>query len=156
MGLYLCIFSNGNDGKEIAGWQLGHYSDFGCFRDTISRHLAANDFPILMEHSDCDGEWSVAQLPGLIVELETIGAKFQTLPPEEPKGAFEHTAEDRIGARSLYECFHNVDGENLFDALANCARSRGYPRKTAHLIPINLFSSDFGRGSNSARRAARY
>jgi len=122
MGLYLCIFSNGNDGKEIAGWQLGHYSAFGCFRDTISRHLAANDFPILMEHSDCDGEWSVAQLPGLIVELETIGAKFQTLPPEEPKGAFEHTAEDRIGARSLYECFHNVDGENLFDALIALAR----------------------------------
>ncbi len=74
-------------------------------------------FPILMEHSDCDGEWSVAQLPGRVVELETIAAKFRALPPEEPKGAFEHTIEDRKGARSLYECFHNVDGENLFDAL---------------------------------------
>jgi len=120
MGLYLCIFSDGDE--EIAGWQLGHYSDFGCFRDTISRHLGASDFPILMEHSDCDGEWSIAQLPGLIVELETISAKFQALPPEEPKGAFEHTAEDRAGARSLYECFHNVDGENLFGALITLAR----------------------------------
>ena len=117
MGLYLCIFSDGDDDEEIAGWQLGHYSDFGCFRDTISRHLRATDFPILMEHSDCDGEWSVAELPGLIAELETIGAKFQALPPEQPRGAFEHTAEYREGAHSLYECFHNVDGENLFGAL---------------------------------------
>ena len=38
-------------------------------------------------------------------------------PPEEPAGAFEHTAEFRRGARSLYECFHNIDGENLFEAL---------------------------------------
>jgi hypothetical protein len=26
------------------------------------------------------------------------------------------------GARSLYECFHNVDGENLFGALITLAR----------------------------------
>jgi hypothetical protein len=99
MGLYLCIFSDGHDRKEIAGWQLGHYSDFGCFRDAIARHLGMAGFPILMEHSDCDGEWSVAQLPGLVVELETIAAIFRALPPEEPKGAFEHTVEDRKGAR---------------------------------------------------------
>jgi Immunity protein 70 len=121
VSLYLCIFGEGDD-EEIAGWQLGHYSDFGWFRDTISRHLGASDFPILMEHSDCDGEWSVAELPGLIMELETIGAKFRGLPPEEPKGAFEHAAEYREGARSLYECFHNVDGENLFGALITLAR----------------------------------
>jgi Immunity protein 70 len=122
VSLYLCIFNEGDDDEELAGWQLGHYSDFGCFRDTISRHLDVAGFPILMEHSDCDGEWSVADLPGLIIELETIGAKFRTLPPEEPKAAFEHTAEYREGARSLYECFHNVDGENLFDALITLAR----------------------------------
>jgi hypothetical protein len=102
--------------------QAGRCSDFACFRDTISRHLGATDFPILMEHSDCDGQWSVAALQGLIMEFETIGAKFRTLPPEEPKAAFEHHAEYREGARSLYECFHNVDGENLFDALITLAR----------------------------------
>jgi hypothetical protein len=85
MSLYLCIISEDAADDEIAGWQLGRYSDFACFRDTISRHLGAADFPILMEHSDCDGEWSVAALPGLIMKLETIGAKFRTLPPEEPK-----------------------------------------------------------------------
>jgi hypothetical protein len=41
----------------------------------------------------------------LVNELETIIAKFQALQPEEPKGAFEHTAEDRAGARSLYSAF---------------------------------------------------
>ena len=151
MGLYLCIVSKDKDkdedgDSEIAGWQLGRYSDFGCFRDIIARHLGTTDFPILMEHSDCDGEWSVAELPGLILELEEIGAKFRTLPPEEPETAFEHpagyrdagrifelerigpqapfahTAEYREGARSLYECFHNVDGENLFGALITLAR----------------------------------
>ena len=120
MGLYLCIFADDGD-DEIAGWQLGHYSDFGCFRDAISRHLGTADFPVLMDHSDCDGEWSVAQLPGLVSELEAIGAKFRSLPPEEPDGAFEHTVEYRTGARSLYECFHNVDGENLFVALVALA-----------------------------------
>ncbi len=117
MGLYLCIFSDGDGRKEIAGWQLGHYSDFAWFRDAVSRHLRATDFPLLMEHSYCDGEWSVAELPNLVIELETIEAKFRALPPEEPQGAFEHAAEYREGARSLYECLHNVDGENLFEAL---------------------------------------
>src|SRR5258707_14837110 len=107
MGLYLCIFSRDNGGKEITGWQLGHYSDFGCFRDAISRHLAANDFPILLEHSDCDGEWSVTQLPCLIVVLETICAKFHTLLPEEPNGAYENTVDERcVASTFLYIFLH--------------------------------------------------
>lgn len=121
MSLYLCIFAE--DGEdEIAGWQFGHYSDFGYFRDTIAKHLRAGNFPVLMMHSDCDGEWSVAELPKLIRELEIIAAKFKSLPPEEPRGAFEHTSEYREGATSLYDCFHNVDGENLFEALIALSR----------------------------------
>jgi hypothetical protein len=124
MGLYLCIFSGVHElhDDEIAGWQVGHYRDFACFRDAISRHIGATGFPMLIEHSDCEGEWSVAELPALVAELETISAKFQALPPEVPEGAFEHTAEYREGARSLYDCFHNVDGENLFEALIVLAR----------------------------------
>jgi hypothetical protein len=75
------------------------------------------DFPVLMTHSDCDGEWSVDQLPALVRELETIAARFRTLPPEEPQEAFEHTAEYRANAASLYDCFHEVNGQNLFEAL---------------------------------------
>lgn len=123
MSLYLCIFSGGDDDEEIGGWQFGHYSDFGCFRDVIARHLRASEFPVFMAHSDSDGEWSVAELSRLIQELEAIGAKFRSLPPEDLQGAFEHTAEYREGARSLYECFYNVDGENLFEALIALAEA---------------------------------
>jgi hypothetical protein len=115
MGLYLCIFTEDED--EIGSCDVGHYSDFGCFRDTIARHMKMTDFPVLMTHSDCDGEWSVEQLPTLVRELEAIATRFRTLPPEEPKGAFEHTAEYRANATSLYDCFHEVNGQNLFEAL---------------------------------------
>ena len=116
MGLYLCIFTE--DGEdEIAGHEVGHYSDFGWFRDTIAKHLRAPDYPVLMQHSDSDGEWSVTELPSLARELESIATAFRALPPEEPQGAFEHTAEYRADAQSLYDCFHTPDGENLFEAL---------------------------------------
>jgi hypothetical protein len=113
MGLNLCIFTEDQE-DEIGSCDIGHYSDFGCFRDTIARHLRASDFPVLMTHSDCDGEWTLEEMPALIRELETIAAKFRTLPPEEPKEAFEHTAECRRGAKSLYDCFHDVNDQNLF------------------------------------------
>jgi hypothetical protein len=121
MGLYLCIFTEDQE-NELGACEVGHYSDFGCFRDTIARHMRTADFPLLMAHSDCDGEWAVDELPALVRELETIAAKFRNLPPEEPKAAFEHTAEYRAGAKSLYDCFHDVNGENLFEALTTLCR----------------------------------
>ncbi len=121
MGLYLCIFTEDQQ-DEIGACDVGHYSDFGYFRDTIARHLPAADYPVLMTHSDCDGEWTVEQLPALLRELEAIAARFRALPPEEPRGAFEHTAEYREGATSLYDCFHEVNGENLFEALIGLCR----------------------------------
>ncbi len=114
MSLYLAIFDGAED---VAGWVFGHYSDFGYFRDTVAKQLKAADYPVLMTHSDCDGDWPVAQLPALRGELEAIASAFRHLPPVEPTGAFEHTAENRKQARSLYDCFHNVDGENIFEAL---------------------------------------
>lgn len=116
MGLYLCIFTEDQE-DELGACDVGHYSDFGCFRDTIARHMRAADFPVLMTHSDCDGEWAVEELQPLWSELERIAARFRELPPEEPRSAFEHTAEYRAGATSLYDCFHEVNGENLFVAL---------------------------------------
>jgi hypothetical protein len=121
MGLYLCIFTEDQE-DELGACDVGHYSDFGYFRDAIARHMRATEFPVLMTHSDCDGEWVVEQLPGLVRELETIAARFRSLPPEEPEGAFEHTAEYRAGAKSLYDCFHEVNGENLFEALITLCR----------------------------------
>ncbi len=121
MGLCLHVFGpapgDDEDPEEIAECDIGHYSDFGCFRDTIARCLGVDRFPTLMEHSDCDGEWTLAEIPALENELSEIAAEFKGLPAEEPLNAFEHTAEYRVGARSLYDCFHNVNGENLFAAL---------------------------------------
>src|SRR5215831_7655804 len=121
MGLYLCVFSSRatdqDDVKELAACDVGHYSDFGFFRDAIARQLGRAKYPVLMEHSDCDGEWTVAEMPSLRAELDEISAVFRTLPPAEPVGAFEHTAEYREDATSLYDCFHDVNGTNLFEAL---------------------------------------
>lgn len=126
MGLCLHVFDrdfgDGEDPEELGECDVGHYSDFGYFRDTVARHVGADRCPVLMQHSDCDDEWTLGQIPLLERELRDIGKRFQELPPEEPLGAFEHTAEHRVGAKSLYECFHNVDGENLFEALLDlCA-----------------------------------
>jgi hypothetical protein len=61
MGLCLYVFGSEPGGdeepEEIAECDVGHYSDFGCFRDTIARYLDATRYATLMEHSDCDGQW---------------------------------------------------------------------------------------------------
>ena len=116
MGLYFTVFSGD---EEEAGWVMGHYSDFGFFRDTIEKYAEKDDFPVLMEHSDCDGEWSVSELLDLKTELESLRKAFQSLPPIDIHGAFEHTAEFRKNPQDLLSCFHNVDGENLIAALIN-------------------------------------
>ena len=121
MGLCLYVLSadpgDDEDPEEIADCNVGHYSDFACFRDTISRKLDGRQYPTLMQHSDCDGEWTLSGIPLLERELADIASHFKRLPPEAPVNAFEHTAAYRKGAASLYDCFHNVDGENLFESL---------------------------------------
>jgi len=114
MSLYLTIF-DGDD--EITGWVFGHYSDFGFFRDKINEKFSAKQFPTLMNHSDCDGEWLASDLPKLKDELQLIANQFKKLPPESLQKAFEHTSEFRKNALTLYDCFYNVDGENVFEAL---------------------------------------
>ena len=103
MGLCLHVFaaqvSEDEDPEEIAECDVGHYSDFGHFRDSIAKKLDARKFPTLMQHSDCDGEWTLAEIPALGGELRDIGDRFKQLPPEKPKDAFEHTAEYRADAK---------------------------------------------------------
>jgi hypothetical protein len=135
MGLCLYVLSSTpgegeDDPEELAECDVGHYSDFGCFRDTIAAKLDAQRYPTLMQHSDCDGEWTLAQISALERELKEIGDRFKQLPPQQPKAAFEHTAEYRRDAKSLYDCFHNVSGDNLFEALltlCTVAREHGRP-----------------------------
>lgn len=113
----LALTARDSEGEELDGFAVGHYSDFGCFRDTVGLHLDAAQLPLLMGHSDCDGEWTAEELPRLMAELDTVAATFERLPPEEPRGAFEHVAHCRKGATNLHECFHTVDEEILVDAL---------------------------------------
>ncbi len=121
MSLYLGIF---DQDAEVYGWVLGHYSDFGCFRDTVRRFFTPDQLPLLLGHSDCDGEWEPSVLPSLRQELLRLAARFRELPPEVPDRAFEHTTECRQNASFLYDCFHNVDGENLIEALIDlCDRA---------------------------------
>jgi len=114
MSLYLALF---NGSSEVTGWVLGHYSDFGVFRDTVARTVDASKYPTLMLHSDSDGEWAVAELSTLRNELIELAEQFKRRPPEELAGGFEHSTTQREHATSLYECFHNVDGANIFEAL---------------------------------------
>jgi hypothetical protein len=114
MSLYLAIFDGAS---EIDGWVLGHYSDFASFREAVARHFSAQRLPLLLSHSDCDGDWRSSDLPYLRDELLAVASRFRQLPPEPIVGAFEHTAHLRVDARCLADCFHNVDGENLLEAL---------------------------------------
>ena len=86
MGLYLCIFDEDDD--ELGAVDVGHYSDFGDFRDRVAQSATTQPkrrlfgrsertpYPVLMEHSDCDGEWSVAEASVLLQELEQISGEF--------------------------------------------------------------------------------
>jgi len=70
MGLYLCIFDGDED---VDGVEVGAYADYNALRDYIVRDLEAGKvgsrFPTFILHSDCDGEWSVAECQMLQGEL---------------------------------------------------------------------------------------
>src|SRR5215472_8369126 len=114
MSLYVGLFAGDT---EVEGWVFGHYSDFGYFRDVVRAQVPEADAALLLGCSDCDAVFRPDQLPLLKAELESIAGRFRALPPIHPEGAFEHNQELWSQAKTLYDCFHNVDGENVFKAL---------------------------------------
>ncbi len=50
-------------------------------------------------------------------ELREIAAEFHKLPSEETREPRSGTSKDGGGAGSLYDCFRNANGENLFECL---------------------------------------
>ena len=133
MSLYLCIF---DDDEELGGVSVGAYSDFGDFRETIHKMLETGKwgsrFPTLLLHSDCDGEWTVANCIELINELKTIGKELKQLPPKKFFSQWQNDVAKRIGLTpgNLYDCFIDVDGEPLIERLtelAIMAQHRGLP-----------------------------
>ena len=102
MSLYLCVF----DGpRELAGADLGSYGDFGAFRRAVAERFEAGQpgarFPVLMRHSDCDGEWSPEECARLDAELAALAAAAAAGPPFGP--------------------FTDVDGEDLVSRLRELA-----------------------------------
>lgn len=107
MSLYLCAF-DGNE--ELAGVDVGSYETFGEFRKACSQlvwmGITRGELPLLLDHDDGDGEWSVADLPTLRHELE------------------------RLQGKPAAERFTDTEGEPLVDAmlgLVALAEQRGVP-----------------------------
>src|SRR5690349_6257343 len=116
MGLYLCVFDGD---REIDGLEVGSYSDFDHFRSVVTRQLEDGHegarYPVLILHSDCDGEWTLTQCEKLKVELADIERSFRQLPPMEFCSEWQKELAKLMGLkpRSLYESFIDVDGEPL-------------------------------------------
>lgn len=125
MSLYLCVF---DDDEELEGVDVGAYSDFGNFRDTIANVIehgnTGSRFPILMLHEDCDGQWDVEDCKELARELETISFEFKKEPPTAFFAEWQRNVAKQQGLQpqSLYDCFIDVDGEPLLERLLGLTR----------------------------------
>ncbi len=124
MGLYLCVF----DGEgELDGVEVGHYADFNALRDYVVRELedevAGSKFPVLIMHSDSDGEWSVQDVRRLIVELNEIAALLKVRPPVSFSSEWKGRVAKSIGLhpKNAFESFFDIDGEFLVERLIGLA-----------------------------------
>lgn len=131
MGLYLCIFDQ--DEEDICGVEVGLYSYFGAFRDTVSKFTSKgvvakllgrkNKFALpmttLLNHSDCDGSWSVDECGQLKKELEEIKQTFMKEPPDFSIIELKQDIFKFYGIKpdNLFECFVDSDCEFLIDRL---------------------------------------
>ena len=125
MGLYLAIFE---DEDELDGVEVGGYSDFSIFRNAVGKNLeqdqAGSRFPVLMLHSDCDGQWTMKEAGRLEKELAVIRNELQGLPPVRLSEGWQREVATMFSIRpaSLLECFFDIDGEPLVDRLIGLAR----------------------------------
>lgn len=110
--------------RHVTGWCLGTFGDLGVVVETVldlegdHPHLAA---------MDASTTWSPSIAENVLMELQDVSARLSQRPPIDfafRDDAFSHVAQHRSTATNALECFHNVDGEPLFDALAAlCRRS---------------------------------
>ena len=50
-------------------------------------------------------------------QLQEIAAAFRELPAFRTADALHSASEDRVGTESLYDCFRDTNGANLFECL---------------------------------------
>ncbi|MCW1843898.1 immunity 70 family protein [Prosthecomicrobium hirschii] len=120
MGLYLTVFDGD---EEIDGIGVGRYADFEHFRDSVAGALEGgvkgSRFPILMLHSDCDGEWPVAALADLKRELIEIRDELREFPPDPAFDSWrlQFLATNGITPKTLMDSFFDIDGNLLIDRI---------------------------------------
>ncbi|CAM4312947.1 Imm70 family immunity protein [Corallococcus exiguus] len=121
MGLCLVVYEGGEDLEEVA---VGGYSDFGALRDYVTRELepagrAGSRFPMFILHSDCDGEWSVADCERLREELAVIAREMQARPPVAFASEWQRSEASSMGLvpRNAFESFLALSGGFLVEAL---------------------------------------
>jgi hypothetical protein len=120
MGLYLCVFDGDED---LEGVEVGAYADYNALRDFVVRELEGSmlgsRFPTFVLHSDCDGEWSVAECEKLRGELAEIAAELKTRPPVKFASDWQKAVAKSVGLvpQNAFESFIDVDGEFLVERL---------------------------------------
>jgi hypothetical protein len=126
MGLYLCIF----DGEEdVNGVEVGAYADYNALRYYVVRELesgkAGSRFPTFILHSDCNGEWSVADCQRLQGEFAEIAAALQQRPVIAFPSNWQKAVAKSIGLQpqNAFESFIDVDGEFLLERLQNLVKN---------------------------------
>jgi hypothetical protein len=126
VSLYLCVFAGE---QEMEGVEVGPYSDYNALRryivEEIEGGVAGSRFPAFVLHSDCDGEWSVADCPKLRSELAEISAAMKERPPV----AIEETRA-QVRPTNAFESFVDVDGQFLLErlqTLVDVALQKGRP-----------------------------
>ena len=124
MGLYLCVFEDDVSDREIDGVEIGAYDDFHAFRDAVAQVESrgwGSQFPVLMLHSDCDGEWSGGELFGLHAELAAIKTAFARHQAPDYGPGWQRELASRSGHHPvcLTDFFIDVDGEPLIERLAS-------------------------------------
>lgn len=127
MGLYLCVFDA--DGNEVEGVEIGSYGDFNSFRDavtaTVEKGVARSVCPILIDHSDCDGQWTSEEARALLFELEQAERMMSQYPAVEFSSAWKQQVAKTIGIQpaTLLDSFFDVDGEPLVERLKQLAQA---------------------------------
>lgn len=120
MGLYLCVF---NGDEEVDGVEIGPYADFNELRDYVIRELelgrAGIKFPTFINHSDADGEWSIADCIKLRTELSEIISIMKTKPPVPFVSEWQKSVAKLNGQtpKNACESFIDVDGELVLERI---------------------------------------
>lgn len=126
MGLYLCVFE---DGEELDGVEVGSYTDYNSLRDYVVRELeggkVGSEFPTFVLHSDCDGEWSADDCDKLRKEFAEITARLKASPPIGFVSDWQRTVAKSVGLipQNAFESFIDVDGEFLLERLQKLVES---------------------------------